>query len=79
MPNIAGRPAAVNERAELGHWEGDQIIGKSNRSSILWLTERVMRFAIPVTMPEGYAVTRCSPASSVTSSRSRLTFAVRSP
>ncbi|MHB1511433.1 MAG: IS30 family transposase [Acidimicrobiales bacterium] len=55
MPNIALRPAVVNERAELGHWEGDQIIGRSNRSSMLWLTERVTRFSIPVTMPEGYA------------------------
>jgi IS30 family transposase len=54
LPNISLRPAAVNERAELGHWEGDQIIGKSNRSSMLWLTERVTRYSIPVTMPEGY-------------------------
>jgi transposase, IS30 family len=55
LPNIALRPVTVNERAELGHWEGDQIIGKSNRSSMLWLTERVTRFSIPVTMPCGYA------------------------
>lgn len=55
LPNIALRPAVVNERAEIGHWEGDQIIGRSNRSSMLWLTERVTRFSIPVTMPEGYA------------------------
>jgi len=55
LPNISRRPAAVNERAELGHWEGDQIIGRANRSSMLWLTERVTRFSIGVTMPEGYA------------------------
>ena len=55
LPNIALRPSVVNERAELGHWEGDQIIGRGNRSSMLWLTERVTRFSIPVTMPEGYA------------------------
>ena len=55
LPNIARRPAVVNERAELGHWEGDQIIGRSNRSSMLWLTERVTRYSIGVTMPEGYA------------------------
>jgi IS30 family transposase len=54
LPNIVLRPAVVNERAELGHWEGDQIIGRSNRSSVLWLTERVTRYSIPVTMPEGY-------------------------
>ena len=55
LPNIGARPSAINDRAEIGHWEGDQIIGKSNRSSMLWLTERVTRYSIGVTMPEGYA------------------------
>ncbi len=55
LPNISSRPAAVNDRTELGNWEGDQIIGRANRSSMLWLTERVTRYSIGVTMPEGYA------------------------
>ncbi|HXH55739.1 IS30 family transposase, partial [Iamia sp.] len=55
LPNIAGRPTAVNERSELGHWEVDQIIGAHNRSSMLTLTERVTRYSIGVTMPEGYS------------------------
>jgi len=54
LPNIALRPGPVDDRTELGHWEADQIIGARNRSSMLWLTERVTRFSIPVTMPEGY-------------------------
>ena len=54
LPNIAGRPPAVNDRTETGHWEVDQIIGKANRSSMIWLSERVSRFSIPVTMPCGY-------------------------
>jgi transposase, IS30 family len=54
LPNIASRPAAVADRSEVGHWEADQIIGANNRSSMLWLTERVTRFSIPVTMPDGY-------------------------
>ena len=53
-PNIAARPAAVNERAVAGHWEVDQIIGAYNRSSMIWLTERQSRYLIPVTMPDGY-------------------------
>lgn len=55
LPNIANRPAEVNDRSQAGHWEADQIIGKANRSSMIWLTERVSRFLIPVTMPCGYA------------------------
>jgi transposase, IS30 family len=55
LPNISLRPDAVNDREEIGHWEGDQIIGKANRSSMLWLTERVTRFSIGITMPDGYA------------------------
>ena len=44
----------MNERAEAGHWEVDQIIGAYNRSSMIWLTERQSRYLIPVTMPDGY-------------------------
>ena len=53
-PNIAERPAAVDERAVAGHWEVDQIIGAHNRSSMIWLTERQSRYLIPITMPDGY-------------------------
>ena len=55
LPNITARPDGVNDRSELGHWEADQIIGKANGSSMLWLTERVTRYSIPVTMPLGYS------------------------
>ncbi len=54
LPNIANRPQAVNDRTQPGHWEVDQIIGANNRSSMMWLTERVSRYLIPVTMPCGY-------------------------
>ncbi|MFT7648254.1 MAG: IS30 family transposase [Candidatus Poriferisodalaceae bacterium] len=47
LPNIGGRPAAVNDRNEVGHRETDQIIGARNRSSMLTLTERVTRHQIP--------------------------------
>jgi IS30 family transposase len=55
LPNIAARPDNVGDRSELGHWEADQIIGAHNRSSMLWLTERVTRYSVSVTMPEGYS------------------------
>ena len=54
-PNISQRPAAADDRSEAGHWEADQIIGAHNRSSMIWLVERQTRYAIPVTMPEGYS------------------------
>lgn len=55
LPNIINRPASVNDRSEVGHWEADQIVGAHNRSSMLSLTERVTRYSILVTMPCGYA------------------------
>jgi IS30 family transposase len=55
LPNISTRPGTVGDRSEIGHWEGDQIIGANNASSMLWLTERVTRFSIGVTMPDGYS------------------------
>jgi len=54
LPNITERPNTVNDRTEVGHWEVDQIIGANNRSSMIWLTERVTRYSIPITMPCGY-------------------------
>lgn len=55
LPNILARPDHVADRSEIGHWEADQIIGKANGSSMLWLTERVTRYSIGVTMPCGYS------------------------
>jgi transposase, IS30 family len=55
LPSINGRPAAVGERREAGHWEIDTIIGARNRSGMVWLCERVSKFTIPVTLPCGYA------------------------
>jgi len=54
LPNIATRPDPVGDRTEVGHWEIDQIIGARNRSSLLTFTERVTRYAMAITMPEGY-------------------------
>lgn len=54
LPNIGARPETVNDRSEPGHWEADQIIGKANGSSMIWLIERVTRYSIAITMPCGY-------------------------
>ncbi len=55
LPSIGDRLDEVNDRSVPGHWEADHIIGAHNRSAMLWLTERVTRYGIGVTMPEGYS------------------------
>ena len=54
LPTIGGRPDKVNNREELGHWEADHMIGWRNKSGLMTLCERVTRFAMLITMPEGY-------------------------
>lgn len=50
---IADRPAHVATRVEAGHWEGDLIMGKANRSAIVTLVERSSRFLIAFALPAG--------------------------
>jgi IS30 family transposase len=53
MEMIDQRPAEVEDRAQAGHWEGDLIMGRGNRSAIGTLVERTTRFLILLHMPDG--------------------------
>ena len=48
---ISQRPAEAASRAEAGHWEGDLIMGRDNRSAIGTLVDRASRFTILVHLP----------------------------
>ena len=62
MINIAQRPQEADDRAIPGHWEGDLMIGKNNKTAIGTLVERATGYALLVHLPDGYKPEQVAPA-----------------
>lgn len=55
MKSIHQRPIVVESRTQIGHWEGDLIIGAGLRSAIATLVERKSRHTILVPIRGGHS------------------------
>ena len=53
MVAIRHRPAEVEHRRVLGHWEGDLLVGARGRSHVGTLVERATRYLVLLHLPDG--------------------------
>jgi IS30 family transposase len=55
MKSIHARPAAAEERTQIGHWEGDLIVGAMQRSALATIVDRKTRHTILVPIRGGHS------------------------
>jgi len=48
--NISQRPEHIENRQEIGHWEGDLVIGKAQKSAIGTIVERKSRYTLIINL-----------------------------
>lgn len=51
---IFGRAAEADDRSEEGHWEGDLVMGAANRSALVTLVDRKLRYTLLASLPLGH-------------------------
>jgi transposase, IS30 family len=51
--SIHKRPKHIEDREEVGHWEGDTVVGKDHKSAIGTLVERKSRFTLIIPLHKG--------------------------
>lgn len=66
MRPIRDRPAVIEGRKQVGHWEGDLIIGLGQRSAAATLVERKTRHTIVVPIRGGHSATNVGDALTTT-------------
>ena len=75
MRSIQCRPDHVESRRQAGNWEGDLIIGSSQRSAIVTLVERKTRFTLLLRLPDDHSATTV--ANALITAYSRLPLPLR--
>ena len=75
MVMISERPPEVEDRAVPGHWEGDLLMGKNQRSAIGTLVERASRYVMLLHLPNGHGAEEVEKA--ITTSAQKLPEALR--
>ncbi|WBL23793.1 IS30 family transposase [Zunongwangia sp. HRR-M8] len=55
--NIKDRPKHIENRLEIGHWEGDLVIGKGQKSAIGTIVERKSRFVCIIKLKDRKSAT----------------------
>ena len=53
LRHIQDRPSGAQDRSEIGHWEGDTIIGKKGSARLVTLTDRCTRFLLAGKVADG--------------------------